>query len=127
MSNGHDKENPPPPDRAVLQHLSAKISARRQRQNPPPAGHANANMLGFAWRLTIEILVGIGVGGFIGWWMDVWFNTAPVFLLIMLVLGMAAGLWGVVRMVAQMRQQIDEQAEQAKQNKAKKIEDENGQ
>lgn len=104
-------------DKEDLQILAEKISESRHRHQPKEAEHANVNMMGLAWRLTIEILVGIGVGGFIGWWMDKWFNTAPVFLLIMLVLGMAAGLWGVVRMVAQMRHKLDEQAEQAK-NKA---------
>ena len=41
-------------------------------------------MLGLAYRFTVEMLAGIGVGGFVGWWMDKWFGTAPAFLLILL-------------------------------------------
>ena len=32
-------------------------------------------MLGLAYRFTVEMLAGIGVGGFVGWWMDKWFGT----------------------------------------------------
>jgi ATP synthase protein I len=92
-----------------LDTLEKKLSASRQRHQPDDNhGRANANMLGLAWRLTIEMLVGIGVGGFIGWWIDKVLGTEPIFMLLLLVLGMGAGLMNSVRTVAEMRRKQDE-------------------
>ncbi len=98
------------PDRERLAALSDKISQTRQKRQPVASDRPNAAMLGLAWRLMVEMLAGIGVGGFVGWWMDKWFQTAPVFLLLLLLLGMAAGLLNSVRTVAEMRRKLDEQA-----------------
>ena len=92
-----------------LDTLEKKLSAARQRHQPDDKqGRANANMLGLAWRLTIEMLAGIGVGGFIGWWIDKVLGTEPIFMLLLLVLGMGAGLMNSVRTVADMRRKQDE-------------------
>ena len=98
---------PPKYERDRLEALEKKLSASRQRHQPEDQGRANASMLGLAWRLTIEMLAGIGVGGFIGWWMDKVLGTAPIFMLLMLVLGMGAGLMNSVRTVAEMRRKQD--------------------
>ena len=90
-----------------LKELDAKLSAGRQRLQPETERRSNASMLGLAWRLTIEMLAGIGVGGFIGWWMDKVFATKPIFMLLMLVLGMGAGLMNSVRTVSEMRRKQD--------------------
>jgi ATP synthase protein I len=92
-----------------LDTLEKKLSASRQRHQPDDnQGRANANMLGLAWRLTLEMLAGIGVGGFIGWWIDRVLGTEPIFMLLLLVLGMGAGLMNSVRTVAEMRRKQDE-------------------
>ncbi len=92
-----------------LEALARDISATRKRRQPVQENRANARMLGLAWRLMVEILAGIGVGGFVGWWMDEWFGTTPFMLLVLLLLGMVAGLLNSVRTVAEMRRKLDEQ------------------
>ena len=57
-----------------------------------------------AYRLSMELVVGILVGGFIGWWLDKWLSTKPIFLLVMLLLGMIAGLVNMLRTARDMRQ-----------------------
>lgn len=94
-------------ERDRLNALEEKLSAGRQRLQPEEKGRANASMLGLAWRLTIEMLAGIGVGGFIGWWMDKVLGTKPIFMLAMLMLGMGAGLMNSVRTVNEMRRKQD--------------------
>ena len=94
-------------ERDRLEALEKKLSASRQRHQPDEQRRANANMMGLAWRLTIEMLAGIGVGGFIGWWMDKVLGTEPIFMLILLVLGMGAGLMNSVRTVTEMRHKQD--------------------
>jgi len=102
------------PKRERLDALDEKISASRQGQVPPEKqARVNANMLGLAYRLLVEILVGIAVGGFVGWWMDKVLDTKPIWMLVFLVLGMGAGLMNSVRTVNEMRRKQD-QAEAAK-------------
>ncbi len=95
------------PERKSLDELQDKISATRQKHRLPEERRGNVNMLGLAWRFTVEMLAGIGVGGFVGWWMDKWFGTEPIFMLVMLVLGMGAGLMNSVRTVNEMRRKQD--------------------
>lgn len=95
------------PERERLDELQDKITVTRQKHRQPDERRGNASMLGLAWRLTIEMLAGIGVGGFVGWWMDKWFGTEPIFMLVMLVLGMGAGLMNSVRTVNEMRRKQD--------------------
>jgi ATP synthase protein I len=52
----------------------------------------------------MELVVGIVVGGFIGWWLDKWLSTKPIFLLVMLLLGMIAGVLNMLRTARDMRQ-----------------------
>ena len=94
-----------------LQDLESKISESRKKRQPVQENRGNASMLGLAWRLTIEMLAGIGVGGYLGWWIDGVFGTKPIFMLVLLILGMAAGLLNSVRTVAEMRRKLDEQDE----------------
>ena len=94
-----------------LQALENEISQHQKKRQPVRENRGNASMLGLAWRLTIEMLAGIGVGGYLGWWIDGVFGTKPIFMLVLLILGMAAGLLNSVRTVTEMRRKLDEQDE----------------
>ncbi len=71
----------------------AKVAAQERR----------SSALGQAFRLATELVVGVGVGIFIGWWLDRLFDTQPVFILIFFVLGIAAGILNVVRTAKTMQ------------------------
>lgn len=96
-------EHERPSERARLTALSEAIASIRTSAAPTQT-HAHANSIHLAWRLVGEMLAGIAVGGFIGWWMDKWFSTAPIFLLIMLFLGMIAGLMNALRTIRRLHQ-----------------------
>lgn len=70
-------------------------------QPPSEAGRyrSQAGMLHLGWRFVGEMFAGIAVGGFIGWWLDEWFSQSPLFLLIMLFLGMIGGLMNALRTI----------------------------
>ncbi|MBM3636019.1 MAG: AtpZ/AtpI family protein [Alphaproteobacteria bacterium] len=55
-----------------------------------------AMALGF--RALSELIAGVAVGGFIGWQIDRWSGLSPIFLLVFLMLGFAAGFWNVVKL-----------------------------
>ncbi len=47
--------------------------------------------MGVAYRVLVELIAGLVVGGIGGWWLDKWLNTQPAFLVILLLLGFAGG------------------------------------
>ena len=58
--------------------------------------------MGFAFRAGVELMAALIVGGGIGWLLDHWFGTVPLFLLIFFFLGAGAGLLNVFRAAKQM-------------------------
>ena len=51
-------------------------------------------------RVATELVAGVMVGSFIGWVLDRWFGTSPLFLVLLFFLGAAAGMLNVWRMVS---------------------------
>ena len=54
-------------------------------------------MSGYAqgMRMSLEMVAAVVVGGGIGWFLDGWLDTKPLFLLIFLALGLIAGIRNV--------------------------------
>jgi ATP synthase protein I len=79
--------------------LGKRLDEVKARRNPPQTGDARARGEAFAraFRFVAELLVGVGVGGFIGWVLDRQLGTAPWLLVLFVALGFAAGLMNVIR------------------------------
>ncbi len=80
----------------------------RQISPSPPLG---------GLRLTADFLSPIVVGIFLGFWLDRWSGTTPLFLLLLFFLGVAAGFWNLYRMAQRIDQQnraLDEGSEDRK-------------
>ena len=56
--------------------------------------------MGTGFRATSELVAGVLVGGFLGWWIDHWLGTKPAAFLIMLLIGIVAGFWDVYKIAA---------------------------
>jgi ATP synthase protein I len=107
---GSNGKTPDPHDaelKARLDKLSAAISSEMAEvadEKKAKAGSSSAQGIGTAmgtgFRVASELFAGILVGGFIGWWIDRWFNIAPVGLLVMLLVGAVAGFWNVYKLAA---------------------------
>lgn len=63
----------------------------------PPAG-----AMGIALRLGVELVVGVGVGAVVGWFLDRWLDTSPLFLIVLFFLGAGAGTLNVFRAAREM-------------------------
>jgi ATP synthase protein I len=67
-----------------------------------------SSALGKAFKVSTELVAGVFVGGFIGWALDsllmpkLGFKTAPFFLIVFLLLGIAAGFLNVFRAAREM-------------------------
>ena len=65
-------------------------------------GERRSSAYHFGFRLATDLLAGV-LGGFaIGWGLDYWLGTSPWFLLVLIVLGMAAGILNVIRAASSM-------------------------
>lgn len=75
--------------------------ARGALKSDTEAEGAAGNAMSVAFRLGIELIAGIGIGTGIGWGLDKWLETSPIFLLIFFALGAAAGILNVMRAAKQ--------------------------
>jgi ATP synthase protein I len=89
--------------RERLQDLDRRLSQASRKHVPPPGHDGRGSALGLAFRLAVELVAGLVVGGGIGWLLDTWLGTMPVFLLIFFALGAAAGILNVIRTAKQMQ------------------------
>lgn len=82
---------------AIGKHLD-EVKARR---TTPSASEQKARgaAMGQAFKITIELIAGVAVGGFIGWVLDrhVFGFRFPAMLMLFLLLGFAAGLLNTIR------------------------------
>jgi ATP synthase protein I len=86
---------------ARLQRLGERLAQHHtvQSSNSDSVERAAAGTSAIArgFRLSAELVAGVGVGIFIGWLLDRWLGTSPWGLLVFLLLGFAAGVLNVMR------------------------------
>ena len=79
-----------------LRHMARDVADR------DAPGKRRSSAYSFGFRLATDLLAGV-LGGFaIGWALDYWLGTSPLFLLGLIVLGMAAGILNVIRAASSM-------------------------
>jgi ATP synthase protein I len=84
---------------AIKAETTHVVEERKAAEAKPDKGMSKA--LGTGLRVGSELIAGVLVGGFIGWWIDRWLGTSPFGLLIMVTVGMASGFWSVYRIAMQ--------------------------
>ena len=91
--------------RQRLDSLGEQLAEAKSRHAPVPGPEPQGQgaALGQALRLGIELVAGVAVGGFIGWWLDRFLGTAPLLMVVFLGLGAAAGIMNVVRTAKRMQ------------------------
>jgi ATP synthase protein I len=106
--------------RARLDRLSGDLKARRkavEAQRSADGGADNSGKsgaeMGLGMRVASEFAGSIVVGGFIGWQLDYWLGTKPAFLIIFFMLGVAAGVWNLIRVTSRMSRSGPKTGEQA--------------
>jgi ATP synthase protein I len=92
--------------RARLEKLSGALQKQRKESLPRPVAENGGDSgkfgsaMGLGLRAASEFAAAIVVGGLIGWQLDVWLGTRPAFLIIFFMLGVAAGMWNVIRVTS---------------------------
>lgn len=83
--------------------FEARLKAARSRQGldaPPPTKVASGTSdLGAGLRVGVELVSALVVAVAIGWGLDHWLHTLPLFLIIFVLLGGVAGVMNVWRLM----------------------------
>ncbi len=86
--------------RDIDRRLKAKFDGRKSLSDEERGRRSTA--LGKALRISTELVAGVFVGGMIGWLLDRWLKTLPLFLIVFLLLGIVAGLLNAMREAQKM-------------------------
>jgi len=103
--------NPPDPegDRRRVEDIDARLKAARGKiEKPRPNNGVSSGMshrqTGVAYRVLVDMIAGLLVGGFLGYWLDRWLGWAPYALIGGLIVGFAAGVnnaWRAIRVFSE--------------------------
>jgi ATP synthase protein I len=84
-------------ERARLDALTQRIDAAKRAREPVPHMQKDYSQAQLAWRMVIELVAGLGIGFGIGYGLDTLFGTIPLFLVLFIGLGFAAGIKTMLR------------------------------
>ncbi|MBY6137433.1 AtpZ/AtpI family protein [Nocardioides marinus] len=87
-----------------LAQLEEKLAAARKAQEPKPRVDEHYSMANLAWRMVIELVAGLGIGFGIGYGLDLLFGTLPVFMVLFVFLGLAAGVKTMLRSAQEIQE-----------------------
>ena len=97
---------------ARLDELDRRIRAAREAPKRGKTGD-KFTAADTAWRMTLEMVVAGMVGAAMGWGLDALFGTLPIFLIVFILLGFAAGIRMVMRSAEELqRKQAADAAEE---------------
>ncbi len=93
-----------PTDKARLDALEKRIEAAKGARAPRSQTGEKLSQANHAWRMVIELVVGIAIGVGIGYGLDVLFGTMPWFLVPFTLLGFAAGVRTMLRTAQELQE-----------------------
>lgn len=95
-----------------MAQLEQRIAAHKKANAPKPHMEEHYSQAQLAWRMVIELVTGLGIGFGIGYGLDTLFGTMPIFLVLFIFLGFAAGVNVMLRSAKeiQAKQVADQEA-----------------
>jgi ATP synthase protein I len=87
--------------------FEARLKAAREKAGEssgqvPSRLQYEGSSLGLGFRMSIELMVGLVLGLVIGWLLDGWLDTKPLFMIVLMFVGLGAGILNVVRASKQL-------------------------
>ncbi len=80
-----------------LSELDERIKTLKAANAPKDHMEEHYSQANLAWRMVIELVAGLGIGFGIGYGLDVLLGTLPIFLVLFVFLGLAAGVKTMLR------------------------------
>jgi ATP synthase protein I len=95
----------PEADRRRIDELQAQLKkARGTAEKPRESSAVSHRQTAVAYRVLVDMIAGLLVGGFLGYWLDRWLGWAPYALIGGLIVGFAAGVnnaWRAIRVFSE--------------------------
>ena len=85
------------PDRERLEALDKRIAQAQEARKPKPRTQNKYEASSLAWRMVLELVIGMLLGCSVGYGLDALFGTLPLFLIVFALLGFAAGVRTMMR------------------------------
>lgn len=100
------------PDHERLRALEERIARVKGAVEGPRARHQDNqySQANLAWRMVVELVAGLGIGFGIGYGLDVLFGTLPIFMVLFIFAGLAAGVKTMLRSAKEVQERKAAQA-----------------
>ena len=103
-----------------LQNIAERLNVLKSQNAPKQtlsasAGAAIGRLMWIAFNIVSDLIAGVVCGLGLGYGLDVWLGTRPVFIAVFLILGCAAGLLNAVRFLKNFEQRRLEKESRAPQ------------
>jgi len=93
-----------PADKARLERLDKRIAELKGKDAPRSSDvEEHHSQVQAGWRMVIELVTGVAIGAGMGYGIDVLFGTLPVLLVVMTLLGFAAGVRTMLRTAEELQ------------------------
>lgn len=92
-----------PDDQQRLRELEARIEKAKAQHAPQPPKTDSHALAQHGWRMVTELVAGLLIGFGIGWGLDALFGTLPLFMVLFVLLGLAAGIRVMLRTAAEIQ------------------------
>ena len=89
--------------RERLKTLEERITAAQDARRPKARGQNKYEATSLAWRMVLELVIGMALGCSIGYGLDALFGTLPLFLMVFALLGFAAGVRTMMRSAEEVK------------------------
>lgn len=83
--------------------IEARIAKAKGAQAPKARMDEHYSGAQMAWRMVIELVAGLGIGFGIGYGLDLFLGTLPIFMVLFVMLGLAAGVKTMLRSAKEMQ------------------------
>lgn len=101
-----------PDNQDRLKQLDDRIAKLKSANNGAPASEEHYSQAQQGWRMVTELVAGLGIGFGIGYGLDMLFGTIPIFMVLFIMLGLAAGIKTMMRTAAEIQEkQVAKQAD----------------
>ena len=91
-----------------LKDLDLKLKNLRDKKGESKSNNQTLKSAHVGWRMVLELVIGILIGVVIGFCMDSFFNTSPIFLIVMIFFGFAAGVKTMIKTSKEINKNIKE-------------------